>query len=67
MSSSDPAGTYGSLRVWQEASFEYVDVLDFVRGRDARAEILAMHAPPLVIVDSVRMEREAPARPAMTQ
>lgn len=52
------ASTFATLHVWDEADFRYRRVMDCVRFEDARAEYLALHQPPMVIVVSVRWGRE---------
>jgi hypothetical protein len=55
---SEPS-TFATLLFWDEQEFGYRRVLDFVRHRDARDEFLALHNPPLVIVECVRVGTEA--------
>ena len=52
------ASTFATLLIWDEQEFEYARVLDFTRHRDARAEVLALHNPPLVLVECVRVGTE---------
>jgi hypothetical protein len=46
--------TFARLRVWNEAAFDYADIVDCAKGRDAREEYAALHRPPLIYVVSVR-------------
>jgi hypothetical protein len=46
--------TFARLRVWDEAAWDYVELVDCAKHRDARAEFAAMHRPPLVYVVAVR-------------
>jgi hypothetical protein len=50
--------TFSTLLLWDEEEFTYHRVMDFVRQRDARAEVLALHDPPLVLVECVRVGTE---------
>jgi hypothetical protein len=52
------ASTFATMLIWDDAEFEYARVIDCARHRDARAEFLALHNPPMVIVLSVRWDRE---------
>jgi len=51
--------TFATLLIWNERSFEYARILDFTRHRDARAEVLALHNPPFVLVECIRVGTEA--------
>lgn len=53
------SATFCTLRVWDEGEFCYRELVDMVRDRDATAEMLALHAPPLVVVVSVRCGTKA--------
>jgi hypothetical protein len=44
--------------MWDDEAFAYQRVIDCARHRDARAEYLALHAPPMLIVVSVRYGSE---------
>jgi hypothetical protein len=46
--------TFARLRVWDEAAWDYVELVDCAKGRDARAEFAALHCPPLIFVVAVR-------------
>jgi hypothetical protein len=50
--------TFATLLVWDERAFGYARVMDCTRHRDARVEVLALHNPPLVLVESVRVGTE---------
>jgi hypothetical protein len=50
--------TFCTALIWDEAAFDYMRIIDCARHRDARAEYLAMHAPPLWIIVSVRYAGE---------
>jgi hypothetical protein len=52
------ASTFATLLIWDEQEFLYARVLDFVRHRDARAEVLSLHNPPMVLVECVRVGTE---------
>jgi hypothetical protein len=52
------ASTFATLMVWDEEEFIYQRVMDFVRHRDARLEVLALHNPPFVLVECVRIGTE---------
>jgi hypothetical protein len=52
------ASTFGTLLIWDEQEFVYQRVIDFTRHRDARGEVLALHNPPMVLVESVRVGTE---------
>lgn len=52
------ASTFCTVMVWDDATFGYERVIDCARHRDARAEYLALHAPPLLYVESVRYAGE---------
>jgi len=60
------ASTFATLLIWDEQEFSYARVLDFTRHRDARDEVLALHAPPLVLVECVRVGTET-LRPRATE
>lgn len=46
--------TYANLLLWNEREWRYDEVVDCVKGRDATAEIRAMHSQ-LCIVLKVRV------------
>jgi hypothetical protein len=52
------ASTFATLLIWDDEAFDYQRVLDFARHRDARAEMLALHAPPMVLVECIRFGTE---------
>lgn len=53
-----PASTFCTVHMWDDEAFAYQRVIDCARHRDARAEYLALHAPPMLIVVSVRYGSE---------
>lgn len=53
------ASTFSTLLLWDEEEFTYQRVMDFVRHRDVHEEVLALHAPPLVLVECVRVGTQA--------
>lgn len=58
---SDMAGeasTFCTMHLWDDEAFQYARVLDCVRHGDARVAYLALHAPPMLIVVSVRYGSE---------
>jgi len=55
---SGEASTFATVMVWDEGSFDYHRLMLFARRQDARAEYLALHDPPLLIVCNVRFDRE---------
>lgn len=58
------AATFANLLIWDEAAFAYVEIVRCEHGRDVRAEFIAMHDPPLVIVRVARFDGRSPLRPA---
>jgi hypothetical protein len=46
--------TTATILVWNELHWRYDEIVDCVRGEDARARYLALHAPPMVYVRAVR-------------
>jgi hypothetical protein len=52
------ASTFATVMMWDEATFDYQRIMLFARQQDARAEYLALHDPPLLIVCNVRFDRE---------
>jgi hypothetical protein len=49
------ASTFATVLIWDDAIWDYQRVIDCVHHRDARAEFMALHNPPLVLVESVRI------------
>jgi len=55
--------TYYTALVWNETDWRYDEIGGVVRGDDGVANCLAVHAPPLVIMTSIRRHPDPEIRP----
>ena len=60
---SGSESTWATMKVWDESLFCYVEVLEHVRGQDAREAYAALHKPPMLIVRSIRYGSNQPIFP----
>lgn len=59
----DGASTFATLRVWNEQTFSYWEMVICARNIDARDRFLALHTPPMVFVRNVRLDPYPPITP----
>lgn len=55
------SATFARLRIWNEAQFDYDEIMACVKHGDVRKDYLALHRPPMLIVRWVRFDREVSA------
>ena len=47
---SDATHTFATIRIWDELEFAYHDVVRYIPGHDASAELRALHSPLFLVL-----------------